>query len=165
MWNCENRGGLKGIVILPECMVEEIAIEDENKWQYKIVTKEKCSPLVLPEYEGKDYSYEESEQITEQGEMYNVSIQGFVPSQYVKRQDMERMKHTGVIVLTMDNLGECRVFGSKEVPLTFSASETVPSNLTAAKGHTFLIEGIQPECSRFISHATFNIFADSVFFL
>lgn len=135
----DNRGGLGNIVLI-EAEGAEILLGESGKYYVSFEGER----VVIPVYLNKDFSFQETEELTEQGEMYSPVIAGTIPSQYVVREGLERK---GWIAIHMDNREVALISGTPEVPLTLTIVRKSGNDIKDINAVSFELKATEAEPS------------------
>lgn len=106
--------------------------------------------IELPYYAGHHYAFTENHTLTEQGDRYDVSIQGMIPRQLTSEDVMQTLRKGEWIVLHEDARGVIRISGTQLIPLRYSSQQDTGDSPEVLNGETFKFSAIEsepsPEC-------------------
>ena len=135
----DRMGGLHAVYAIPLSCFGEVE-RDYATGHYDITLSSTSGVLAFPTDGGEACSFVEKKERDEHGDYWQPVVSGVIPSPGIDNAiDVETLERGEWLVLCEDGLGNIRLCGDAEVPLTFS-TETATGTLSADRnqvGYTF----------------------------
>ena len=139
----DNVGGLFRLLAVPQASCSRVRKDYAQKANY-IELKRKDDVIEIPACADMTFSFTEENQKSENGDAWNIEIEGVVPGTYKKNSVLvEELERGEWYVYAVDQNGCARWCGTDKVKMYFTATKSSGDSFASRNGISFTLSCIQ----------------------